>query len=82
MKDTIEKRLDDLIRDFDELLGRHDEVEPSGIVETSKKLVSFGLTIDEAKAWLSNEPNYIGRRKVTGKRNSRRGTRTLKSKVY
>jgi len=61
--DPIGDELHRLSEEFRKLAGLplntniHEEISP-------KHLTKFGLTLDEAKAFLKNEPNYI-RRKVT-----------------
>jgi hypothetical protein len=41
-----------------------------------QRLIAFGLSKKEAKTWLSKEPNYHDRRKVTEEKNRRKGNST------
>jgi hypothetical protein len=58
MTDSIDERLDKLIRDFDELLGNHRHIDSGKDIDNMDRLHDLGLTIDEAKVWLEQEPNY------------------------
>jgi hypothetical protein len=53
MTDSIDKRFDDLIRDFDVLLG-HPKNKTEQEADTLDTLLRYGLTMDEAKGWLEN----------------------------
>jgi hypothetical protein len=74
-KDTIEKRIDKLNKEFGELLD--------GIPEGQKQpktlpqnLSAFGLTLDEAQAWLEQEPNFLSDVSYHEPQNRRKVTRT------
>ncbi len=65
--DVIGDELHKLAEEFRKLAGL-----PTSISEktTPEQLTKFGLTLDEAKAWLKQEPNFfVSRRKVTDFKN-------------
>ena len=62
MTDTIDDRLNKVLKDLDGMLGKSDM--PRNIESDMDFLIHFGFTFNEAKAWLKREPNYV-RRKVT-----------------
>ena len=78
-RETVDERLRRINKEFDELLSNTgiSDNKVSAKTSTLEQLVRFGLTPDEAKDWLSNEPNY-NRRNFTGKQNRRRLDRTQK----
>lgn len=49
----IDDRLNKLIKEFDKMLGK-----PKKIEGNLERLIRFGFTLDEAKGWLEQEPNY------------------------
>jgi hypothetical protein len=55
--DPIRDELHRLSEEFGKLLGSHSS---AALVEktTPENLMVFGLTLDEAKAWLQNEPCF------------------------
>jgi|GEM_PF-3866516 hypothetical protein len=59
MKKTIDERLDKINDGLDILLGN-----PKKAKNSIEWLINFGFTVDEAKAFIKREPNYV-RRKVT-----------------
>jgi hypothetical protein len=75
MIDSIDERLNKLIRDFDELLGKRQKTVFENDINNLDRLIDLGLTTDEAKYWLEQEPNFMpsddsyhepsNRRKVT-----------------
>jgi hypothetical protein len=77
-KETPEERIDRLNKEFDKLLvGNTSE---HTLPETTPQNLSvFGLTFDEAKAWLKREPRYpTDRRKFTENQDRRGLDRTVK----
>ena len=63
-RDETLERLRQLSKEFDKLLGITENTEIHNYESNLDRLVRFGFTLDEAKAFLGHEPNYI-RRKVT-----------------
>jgi len=60
MNETTDDRLKRLNDELDRILSKPSE----GVESNLQKLIRFGLSEDEAQAWLNREPNY-SRRKVT-----------------
>jgi hypothetical protein len=57
-KETIDERLARLNRELDETLGKHQDTRFADNINDLDKLLGLGLTIDEAKYWLENEPSF------------------------
>jgi phosphoglycerate dehydrogenase-like enzyme len=70
-KERPEERIVRINKELDGLLKESMTAQEDVSVQLTH---DFGLTIDEAKAWLSNEPNY-NRRKVTRFRTDEEGTK-------
>jgi hypothetical protein len=66
-RDKILDRLTRIRQEFEELCGAS-----VFELEEPKDLTVFGMTLDEAKAWFENEPDF-NRRKVTRSGNRREG---------
>ena len=58
MIDPIEDKLRKLNREFDELLGITQPLPTDNRLDNIDRLILFGLTTDEAKAWLKKEPSF------------------------
>jgi len=56
MTETIDERLRKLSKEFDKLLGKTEEQSTERNID---RLIHFGLTLNEAKSWLKQEPNYV-----------------------
>jgi hypothetical protein len=59
MTNSIDERLDKLVKAFDELLGKHQTKIFKKDMSDFDRLIGLGLTVNEAKQWLKKEPNYI-----------------------
>ena len=65
MNESIDDELYRLTKAFDKLLGKIPRLE-SIKKDNMTVLMDYGLTYNEAKAWLEQEPNYVPiRRKET-----------------
>jgi hypothetical protein len=52
--------LDKVLREFDRMLGETDEQENIAFEKTTpQQLTKFGLTVEEARIWLNQEPDYV-----------------------
>ena len=56
-KETINDRLSKIVREWDNS-SVESQVNQTKISSVLREFVNLGLTHDEAKAWLKNEPNY------------------------
>jgi hypothetical protein len=72
--DDLEKRLDTINKALEDSLSRACKNEVSAC--TPKELAKFGLTIDEAKAWLEKEPSFPSDASYHEPRNRRKVNRT------
>jgi hypothetical protein len=61
-RDEILDQLIKLRREFEKLCG-HPVSEPAD----AKDLTLFGLTLEEAKDWIDNEPTFVPKRPPRGK---------------
>jgi hypothetical protein len=52
--DAIDDRLAKILEEFNRMLGKPEKDE-----DALSKLIRLGLTPNEAKTWLENEPNFI-----------------------
>ena len=79
--DPIRDELHRLSEEFKKLVG---EATPEQSIEktTSEQLTKFGLTTNEAKAWLNNEPNFSSDVSYHEPQNRRKVTRTPVKPIY
>jgi hypothetical protein len=56
---SIDDKLHRLKKEFDELLGDSNNLEKANRTTPERLVQRFDLTLDEAKAWLEQEPNFM-----------------------
>ena len=78
MSERVGDEFDRLNKAFDKLLANCKVTSfTTNKPDNMKFLIEYGLTYDEAKAWLEQEPNYVPiRRKKNSSRIRRRRNRT------
>jgi hypothetical protein len=79
--DPIRDELHRLNEEFKKLLGNSSSIHVSEKT-LPEHLIRFGLTTEEARAWLEQEPNFFTSRRIfTDKPDRRRLDRTLETQV-
>jgi hypothetical protein len=59
MTDPIRDELHRLNEEFDKLLGLHEGVHLPERTTPEQLVQCYGLTIDEAKVWIEQEPDFV-----------------------
>lgn len=69
--DPIGDELHRLNEEFKKLVGNSTNI-PISEKTLPEHLTKFGLTLDEARAWLEQEPNFFTSRRIFTDKNNRR----------